>query len=162
MAEPAICYSVDTSALIDGLERFYPADTFIGLWDAIDGLIDEERFFLSEEVFEEIKKKDAVVKGWAAPRSSKLIVESTSTITNSVTKILSAYPRMAMSGGRRNQADPFVIAVAQLKGATVVTGEATGGTKSRPKIPFICAELGIPCIAFTDLIKAEDWSFKLS
>lgn len=37
MSRPPV-YSVDTSALIDGLERYYPEDTFPALWERIDEL----------------------------------------------------------------------------------------------------------------------------
>jgi hypothetical protein len=59
----------------------------------------------------------------------------------------------------RNRADPFVIAVAGLRGATVVTGEGSDGTADRPKIPFVCSQLRIPCIRLLDVIRAEGWSF---
>lgn len=32
-------YSFDTSALIDGMERFYPIGNFPALWDRFDDLI---------------------------------------------------------------------------------------------------------------------------
>jgi hypothetical protein len=52
-----------------------------------------------------------------------------------------------------------VIAVAQIKGATVVTGEGQNGSENRPKIPWVCAQLGIACISFTQLIQEEGWRF---
>ncbi len=57
------CYCVDTSALIDGLERYYPEANFPGLWQNIDSLIEDSRFLISEEVWEELQH---VVKaeGW--------------------------------------------------------------------------------------------------
>lgn len=39
-------YSVDTSALIDGLERYYPMSTFPALWDQVDVVVDEGRFLI--------------------------------------------------------------------------------------------------------------------
>jgi len=44
----------------------------------------------------------------------------------------------------RNRADAFVIAVARLQGAVVVTGEGANGTEDKPKIPYICQELKVP------------------
>ena len=156
-------YCVDTSALIDGLERYYPANQFGGLWEAVDELIDDERFFFSEEVWEEIKKKDEVVKAWATPRKDRLAVATDPVIATEVQAILTRFKRLVMSGGRRNRADPFVIAVAKLRHATVVTGEVMdSGNDRRPKIPFVCRELQIPCIRFTELIGAEGWTFQRS
>ena len=76
-----------------------------------------------------------------------------------VQRILSAHPRLVMQMKNRNRADPFVVAVASLRGATVVTGEGSDGTADRPKIPFVCSQLGIPCIRLLDVIRAEGWSF---
>ena len=154
-------YSLDTSALIDGLERYYPSATFAGLWEAIDALIDSGRFFASAEVWEEIKKKDESVKQWANPRKDKLFVLTDPDTAAEVRTILETFPRMVMNGGRRNRADPFVVAVARLRGATVVTGEGHDGSGNRPKIPFVCQQLKIPCVTFTDFIAAEQWKFAL-
>jgi hypothetical protein len=158
----AALYSFDTSALIDGLERYYPANIFDGLWQAVDSLISDGRFFASTEVWEEIKKKDESVKKWAEPRRSDVFIDTDATTTKEVQKILDKFPRLVMSGGRRNRADPFVVAVASLRKATVVTGEGSDGTMNKPKIPFVCQQLNIPCVTFTEFISAEDWKFALA
>jgi hypothetical protein len=59
----------------------------------------------------------------------------------------------------RNRADPFVIALARMRGATVVTGEGSDGTANRPKIPFVCEQLGINCVRFLDVVTLEGWTF---
>ena len=59
----------------------------------------------------------------------------------------------------RNRADPFVIALAELRGATVVTGEGSDGTERRPKIPYVCQQRDIPCIRFLQFIQDEGWTF---
>jgi hypothetical protein len=158
----ATLYSFDTSALIDGLERYYPANIFDGLWQAVDSLISDGRFFASTEVWEEIKKKDESVKKWAEPRRSDVFIDTDATTTKEVQKILDKFPRLVMSGGRRNRADPFVVAVASLRKATVVTGEGSDGTMNKPKIPYVCQQLNIPCVTFTEFISAEDWKFALA
>lgn len=61
-------YSVDTSALIDGLERYYPEDSFPALWERVDDLIDRGRFLMSDEVWEEATAKDLAVKRWCEAR----------------------------------------------------------------------------------------------
>jgi hypothetical protein len=130
--------------------------------EAIDGLIGDGRFFASDEVWEEIKKRDVTVKDWAQPRKESLFLETNIAVTTEVTAILERFPRMVMSGGRRNRAAPFVVAVARREGATVVTGEGHDGSATRPKIPFVCAQLGVPCITFTQFIADQRWTFTLS
>lgn len=161
MNTAAPAYSVDTSALLDGLERYYVEDTFPGIWEKVAELIDADRFFISEEVYEEAKKKTGVVRAWCEKDTTgKLIVPTDGPITREVQAILKDTPKMVMTMKGRNRADPFVVAVARLRTATVVTGEGSDGTEDRPKIPYVCAKLTIPCTTFTELIRAESWVFK--
>lgn len=158
---PAKSYSVDTSALIDGLERFYFEAAFPGIWENIGRLVASGRFFISEEVWIEAQKKDAVVKAWCErDTSGNLVVPTDTAIAAEVTALLRRFPRIVMAMKGRNRADPFVIAVARLRNATAVTGEGHDGTENRPKIPFVCQQLGIECIRFTDLIRQEGWVFR--
>ena len=159
MSDPRRTYSVDTSALIDGLERYYPVDAFPGLWDKVDDLIREGRFVLSDEVWEEATAKDAAVKEWCYGRRDKLVIPTDAAVAKEVQRVLTSHERLVMNLKNRNRADPFVIAVASLRGATVVTGEGSDGTEKRPKIPYVCQQLGIDCIRFLDLIKLEGWKF---
>ena len=155
-----LLYSVDTSALIDGLERYYPEGNFPALWQKVDGLVTEGRFFISEEVWEESQAKAAAVKTWCKSRKDSLVVPTDPTIAAEVQSILTTFPHLVMNMKGRNRADPFVIAVARLRGASVVTGEGSDGTMNRPKIPYICQQLSVPCIRFLDLIKNEGWRFE--
>lgn len=152
-------YSIDTSALIDGLERYYPEQTFPALWARVDDLISEGRFLLSEEVWEEIKSKDAVVRAWCEPRKDSIVIATDASITTEVQHILTTHDRLVMNLKNRNRADPFVIALAVLRNGTVVTGEGSDGTANRPKIPFVCQQTGISCIRFTDVPTLEGWTF---
>jgi hypothetical protein len=52
----------------------------------------------------------------------------------------------------RSQADPFVIATAMFRNATVVTGELQG-TERRPRIPDVCQAEGVPCINFLQMLR---------
>jgi hypothetical protein len=159
MSTPRL-YSADTSALIDGLERYYPEETFPALWREIDGLIAANRLIISEEVWEEARVRDAATKAWCNSREKgSLVVPTDQDVIHEVQAILEAYPRLVNNQKGRNRADPFVIAVARLKNAIVVTGEGAGGTQDRPRIPYICDQLGIECIKFLDIIRLEGWKF---
>ncbi len=159
MSVCAVRYSVDTSALLDGLRRHYPADIFVSLWSHIDELIAGGRVIASEEVFEELKVRDDEAKAWVEQRQHSLLIRTDIRITQEVRNILTAYPKLVKGLKGRNRADAFVIAVAKQHGCTVVTGEANDGNIDRPKIPFICKQLNIPCIGFLDLIQAEGWHY---
>jgi hypothetical protein len=59
-----------------------------------------------------------------------------------------------MAGRLLYAADPWVVALAEARGLTVVTMEE-GGTANRPKIPHVCAHFRVPCIPVVDLIRKE-------
>ena len=151
-------YSIDSSALLDGWVRHYPPEHFPSLWDRVRALIGEGRFLVSEEVFVEINEHDDSLSAWLNARQDQVVVPTTGEVAGVVRQILAAHERLAMSGPGRNRADPFVIAVANIRSATVVTGEK-GGTPNRPKIPSVCAALDIRCIGLLELIQIEGWVF---
>jgi hypothetical protein len=153
-------YSLDTSALLDGLERYYPEPSFPALWERVDDLIADGRLVASEEVLEEAKKKDALAKAWFEARDpTAFVVATDADITGRVQAILLAYPRLVKEMKGRNRADAFVIAVAQARAATVITGEGGDGNDNRPKIPYICEQMGMDCFRLVGVIKEEGWRF---
>ena len=155
-----VVYSVDTSALIDGLERFYPESSFPALWVNITTLLEEGRLIISEEAWDESRKKDLATKDWCDKHEKAAwVVPTDATVATEVRRILAKYPKIVGAMKGRNRADPFVIAVASLKGAVVVTGEGPDGTENKPKIPFICSNLGVQSMTFLEMIKAEGWTF---
>lgn len=149
-------YSLDTSALLDGLERYYPESTFPALWERMDELMAQGRLLMSEEAWLEAQAVDAPAKVWCVPRKDRLVVVTDPSIAVRVTAMASDYPTWTV--GTTNRADPFVIAVAQERSAIVVTGEKSGSVQN-PKIPFVCAVRGVECINFLGLIRSEGWVF---
>lgn len=150
-------YSIDTSALLDAWVRHYPPEHFPNFWRRIEDLILEGRFVVSEEVLHDINKHDDPLAEWLNARQSEVVMRTDNDIAEAVRQILQTHERLVMSGGR-SRSDPFVIAVARLRHATVVTGEK-GGTARRPKIPSVCADMGIPCIELLAMIRREGWVF---
>ena len=129
-------YCVDTSALIDGLERYYPEEHFPALWERVDELVTAGRFFISEEVWEEVKQKDERAQAWVQPRLEELVVRTDQAVVSATQQVLRGHELLVKNMKGRNRADPFVIAVAQLRGAIVVTGEGSDGTATRAQDPL--------------------------
>ena len=154
-------YSLDTSALMDGMIRHYPQASFPTLWGQIETLVQEGRLLASEEVFEDIRRHDDQLKAWLDARESQMVVATDNQIASKVSEILGKHPRIVANMKGRNRSDPFVIAVAAIRGATVVTGEGSDGNANKPKIPFICSELApiVPCMRFLEIVTAEGWVF---
>lgn len=151
-------YSIDTSGILDGW-RHYPPDVFPPVWDRFDALIASGTARASDEVLRESKKKEGdEIYSWCAKRPA-MFLPLDARIQTAVAEILSKHPRLVESGGRRSAADPFVIAVAYVHDCAVVTGENASGTISKPRIPDVCAALGIEVLSFLGVFRREGWTF---
>lgn len=151
-------YCVDTSGLIDGIERFYPIANFPALWDHIDDLIDQRRLLVSEEAWNEAISVAAPLKDWCTDGDrQKCVYPTDQAVAGLAGTIVEQFPRW-MGQGTKNNADPFVVAVAELDDFTVVSGETNGGP-GRPKIPYVCMQRGIAHCRFADIVTTEGWVF---
>lgn len=153
-----MAYVLDTSALIGAWQRKYPPDVFPSLWDNLDRLGRNGELFVPEEVMGELARQDDELHAWVSDRAEQLVVVSSRAVFLSVRAILHDHPKLTMPGAGRGKADPFVIAEAQARGCPVVT-EERGGSEAKPRIPYVCRSLGIECMEFLDVIKAEQWTF---
>jgi len=152
------CYSIDTSAILDGWIRYYPPDVFPEVWDRIDKLIESGRLIATEEVLEEIKRKDDDVLEWAEKRRH-MFVPIDEDIQRVVKAILKDHPKLIDERKGRSGADPFVIALAKIRGCHVVTGEFPTGGKKRPKIPDVCNAFGIRSFNLLEMFRRERFVF---
>ncbi|MFE7846142.1 DUF4411 family protein [Microbacterium sp. NPDC057407] len=155
---PDTVYSVDTSALIDGIERFYPFRNFPRFWDRMDDLIDQGRLRVSEEAWNEAIRADAPLKEWCQEpgmNRSRCVYPTTAEVAAIAGEIGLEYPTW-IKQGRKNGADPFVIAVAEHETYMVISGETNGGP-GKPKIPYVCAQRGVQHGRLVDMIVREDW-----
>lgn len=151
-------YCVDTSGLIDGIERFYPIANFPALWDRVDDLIDQGRLRVSEEAWNEAISVAAPLKDWCTDGDRQKCVYATDQPVASLAGAIGQqFPRW-VGQGTKNAADPFVIAVAELNNFTVVSGETNGGP-SRPKIPYVCLQRSVAHCRFVDIVISEGWVF---
>ena len=151
-------YSMDTSALVDGMGRYYRPSVFQSLWQRMDGLIHEGRLFATEEVEIEIERKADHLGEWCRGRKA-MFIEVDSEIQPVVSEILLAHGKLVKALSNRSAADPFVIALAKVRGASVVTSERPSGSLDKPKIPDVCDALGVPCLSMMEMMEAEGWSF---
>ena len=138
MSTNEVRYSFDTSALIDDIERFYPIANFPALWERIDELIDSGRLLVSEEAWNEAIYVDAPLKDWCMDKAAKRdrsVCPTDAAIATVAGAIAARFPRWAQQGAKNN-ADPFVIAVAEVRSCVVISGEKNGGP-SQPKIPYV-------------------------
>lgn len=151
-------YSVDTSAILDGWVRYYAPDVFPSFWDRFDDLLNDGATLVSVQVHVELAEQDDGAAAWLATHPDCLS-EIDEEVFERAREISAAYPGWA--DRKRNGADPFVIALAELRGLRVITGERlTGAINPRKvRIPDVCQQRGIECGSLLDLIRAEGWSF---
>ncbi len=162
-------YCIDTSAFIK-LDRDYSRDVFPSLWDNyILELISEGRLFASEEVKEELKRKDDDLFKWISTHGADVFVKTGITIMNRVTEIMGKFPNLINPNNpTHNLADPFVIALA-LETANVFPGVGPGeetmvvtyenytGDIKGPKMPDICKYYQLKVGKLIDIFKTEGW-----
>lgn len=150
-------YSIDTNAIIGGRRRYYPPDVFPSLWDKIDLLVDSGELIATEEVLNELAVVDDEIHDWARNRK-QMFVPLDEQIQNAVAQIMSNHAIVDMQK-QKSICDPFVIALAQIKNCTVITYETPTRNPQRPRIPDVCAALGIEHINFLQFIKQQQWRF---
>lgn len=157
MEQGAPHYSIDTNIFINSWNRDYPPEVVPALWDCFVDLIEVGRMHASVEVLSELKKKDDEVYKWCHGKQDLWTPLDRDTVLMTQ-RILEEFPDFVKTGTGRNQADPFVIALAKVNGYIVVTSEK-GGSRDKPRIPFICDFFKVRCIGLIDLAKIEKWVF---
>lgn len=149
-------YCLDTSFFIRTWRESYPLDVFPSFWTTFDKLIEDGEVGSPSVVLVELSKKDDELHKWAKARKG-LFWPLEEDIQRAASEILKRFPKMMEEGRDRNTADPFVIAMAKVCGLTVVTTERSKPTK--PKIPDVCLEYGIPLLNVVGLLRDLKWTF---
>ena len=154
-------YCIDTSALIDGWVRWYPIDVFPSLWDKIGAMVDAGKLIAPNEVLEELKQKEGdTLTEWVSAHKQMFRIEDIDLQENAV-DIINRFPRLVDPNSNVTEADPFVIALARLTNAVVITGEkATGQLESNPHIPDVCRHYNVKCINILEFIREQGWIFR--
>lgn len=150
-------YCFDSSSLIAAWHERYPPTHFKSFWASLGALIAAGVAIAPEEVRDEISVKDDGLRAWSEGHASlfqALDLEQ----QQAVREILAHHRLLAKDFRGRNRADAFVIALAKTTKAAVVSEEKPG-SPSRPKIPEICARLGVRQIGLLELIQEQGWQF---
>ena len=87
-----------------------------------------------------------------------MVVPIDTDIEAAVIDLMMRYPRLVDTKKGRSGGDPFVIAVAQVRGLTVITGEYATGKTEAPRIPDVCKEIGVPCIRMLEFFRQQQWN----
>ncbi len=153
-------YCIDTSALLHGWKRDYPPDIFRSLWDHLDEIAQNNKICAPDEVLLELARGGDDIYEWMKGRDYFFLEpddEVQTVVAEIVNSHLSFVPEESPDG---IWADPYVIALAKVKNAVVVTGEkAVGPGAKRITIPNVCQDIGVEYITILELIRREGWRF---
>lgn len=149
-------YSFDTSALLNGRRDLLPPAIFPTLWERLEMMIGSSVLAV-DQVRDELRRKHDETTAWAAAQRD-LFVPLESDIQRATRQVLTECPKLVAVGGKRDGADPFVVALALARGGMVVT-EENSGSAVRPRIPDACDLLGVPCVGLVGFVQAQGWQF---
>ena len=148
-------YCIDTSAFIAAWDERYPIDVFPQLWAGIADLIGSGRLICPEDVVHELNQRSKDLAAWLTGAGS-IVVATDQALIDHVARVLASHERLVAERKRASSADPFVISLAKLRRAIVVTEEGPG-TEAKPKIPTVCNAYRVECISLLEFIRAESW-----
>jgi len=152
-------YSIDTDAIINLLRRRYPPTIFPSLLKACEGLIASGELRAISLVHDQLARQADDVYEWAEGQSD-LFVPLDERVQAAATAILADHEGLVdPTATDPVDADPFVIALAQVGNAAVITSEGWSNSSVKPHIPDVCDALGIPCMDLLKFFEAESWEF---
>jgi predicted nucleic acid-binding protein len=163
-------YCIDTNALIHSWQFWYAPQTHPTLWDAVESLGHSERLKMPEQVLDELGEKEDDLYDWCRDREDALVAEATGDTEEAYRMLVNRYPEMTGTLGiGADYADLYVVAVADVHDATVITNEDIGferhpGMKQRKTknytIANVCFDEDIPFVRSYGLLRKEGWVFE--
>jgi len=150
----------DTSAYLNGRRDHYPPATFPSVWDLVAAAMTDGRIVTPREVYRELIAKDDEITAWCKQLPPHVFVDPIERVQRRVGIV---YAQFA-NPGRRDGADPFVIAEAQHRGFMVVTyeGRSFSGVPTRNwdrTMPGICKHFAVPCCTLPEALATLGASF---
>jgi hypothetical protein len=127
---------------------------FPSIWVAVESFFKETSVFSCEEVYLEIKEQEDDLSEWADD-DKKAFLQPTEEVNDEMSNVMSRFPNLAAKGASLNRADPWVLSVARVSGAVVVTDEQPDGNRRAtlpPKLPNACEALSIAWIRPIDFL----------
>lgn len=152
-------YCLDANVIIDLCRRRYPKYRFQRLWGQFEGLLSAGLVVAPEEVFTELERQEGnAAFEWARSNKGIFVPPDLAQLTI-VSKLQAAVPKLAEAAAQRTKpgfGDPFVVALAEVRGWTAVTDEGVGQEGS-PQIPRLCRLRNVSCINLLGLFDEQDW-----
>lgn len=160
-----IKYLIDASSFKELWERKYPPTTFPSLYIKLEPLILERDIHCIQPVFAEIRKPSDIVQGkslreWLEDISMKkesFIIPPGKDEEEQAMGLSIEYRSKGKSQDGVSENDLLMVAVAKVRGWTVVTEERKQDSrpkeKKKYKIPLVCLEQKVRCINLLEFIQ---------
>ncbi len=151
-------YCADTSAFVE-LKRGSPLDLYPTPWNRLDELMTAGRLISPNEVLKELSKRDDQLYRWAKSRE-RFFLSPDEELQNCLTDVMAVFPdcvKEYTTGGPF--ADPYVVALAMCKGASVLTFEKKDQSNSLPRIPKMCEHFKVEWMNTHDMFRKEKMTF---
>jgi predicted nucleic acid-binding protein len=158
-----IDYVVDNNVMIT-LMAYHPQDkpTYQAIWDEIEALIKQKNIFSSMVVYDEIMRylgKDDRLKKWAISHKKRFFISPDEETWRLAQDIVKKFPDLVdkkkLQTGEPN-ADPFLIALAKSRGATIITQER----KDLPnRIPMVASHYSVKSIDLYEFFEERKLKF---
>lgn len=144
----------DSGAFINGAQHHYFLDTMAPVWDLVEKAIDDGRIVLVREVYREVRQQEDAISE-LVNRHAAAVVEP----SEQAQVLAGDYQAKYFKTGLRDRADPFVMAEARLRAASVVTYEGItfSGKPARGaerKLPGLCRTEGITVCTLPQALQA--------
>ena len=149
-------YVIDTSIWIH-VGRHHPPDIFRSVWQRFDTAAAAGDIVSPKEVLHELQQGDDALGAYLGARSSLFVPLDEAQMT-AVADVVRACPGLVDEEAERGRADPFVVALARVRGGTVVTGERPRRSSTAPfRIPDACAHYGLSCLDWFGFLREIGW-----
>lgn len=125
---------------------------FSAVWDKLSELTDAGLIVSPSDVLLELEKQKDDLYEWAK-QSPGLFLEPDREVMEVFTEIVNTYPDFMKVNSTKSGADPFVVALAKVKGLVVVTYETAAKKNAAPKIPNVCLDHGLDCVQLVDVLR---------
>lgn len=154
-------YVFDTSSF-RVFEHYFP-ERFLSFWARLDEYVSQEKIISTKEVLNELENQGIkeFLNEWMHKHKQIFLIPS-SDERQFVKEIfnISHFQQLVSEKNRLKGnpvADPFVISLAKVKKACVVTEETKKKNSSR--IPNVCEYFDIDCTNLDGFMMKENWSF---
>jgi hypothetical protein len=133
-----------------------------GLWGHIEEMIALGQVRAVDEVKREVTRHDDETAKWPKPREVSSY-PFTRDVQEATSRVLERHPRLISLGSKQEQrADPFVVGLAMAHFGTVVTQETPSRKLHKPRIPDVCAAMGVPWMTLPQFVAEQRWIFLAS